>query len=353
MNDSDDILFEQRGGLALVTLNRPKAFNALTLGMIERLAPQLAEWASDPQVKAVLVQGAGDKAFCAGGDIVALYRDGASRFGAEFFKAEYRLNRQIKTFAKPYIAVIDGVTMGGGVGVSVHGRFRVATEHTLMAMPESGIGFFPDVGGSYFLPRLTGQLGIFMGLTGWRLKAADCLYGGVATHFLDSAALPALIDALAAADWSATAADELIAGALETLAGAAGPAPLAKLQAGIDRCFAGETIETIVSALEAEGDEWADQALSMMAKCSPSSLKVSLRQLRLGAGLDFDAAMVMEYRLSQAFVAAGDFREGIRAQVIDKDRNPRWDPAALASVSDAAIAAYFEEPAVGDLTFDA
>ena len=196
---SGDIKFERRGGLGLITLNRPKALNALTLEMIGEMHPRLDAWAADPSVKAVAVQGAGDRAFCAGGDILHIYHgreDGRNPFGEAFFRAEYALNRRVKTYPKPYVALMDGVTMGGGVGLSVHGSHRVVSERCLFAMPETGIGLFPDVGGSYFLPRLPGQLGLFLGLTGWRLKAADCLYCGIGTAYLESARIEAFIEAL-------------------------------------------------------------------------------------------------------------------------------------------------------------
>jgi enoyl-CoA hydratase len=348
-----EFLVQVRGALALVTLNRPKALNALTLDMCRQLDAQLADWAADPSVAAVLIKGAGERAFCAGGDVVAIYESGRGdgAVAAEFFRAEYRLDRRIFHFPKPFIAVIDGITMGGGVGVSVHGSHRVATEHTLFAMPETGIGLFPDVGGSYFLPRLPGEIGLYLGLTGARLKAADCLYSTIATHAVACEDLPRLEAALVGADWSGNARD--VAGeVLDGLAMDPGPAPLAERRAVIDRCFSADSVESILAALAAEEDPWAEDTHRRLLACSPTSLKVSLRQLREGAALSFDAAMTMEYRLSQACVAGHDFLEGIRAAVIDKDRAPAWVPADLAGVTPDIVDRHFRSLGARDLAFD-
>jgi enoyl-CoA hydratase len=347
-----ELLFDRRGALALVTLNRPQALNALTLSMFRDFDARLAVWAEDPAVAAVVVAGAGERAFCAGGDVVAIYDSarGDRKVAAELFRAEYTLNRNLFHFPKPCVALIDGVTMGGGAGLSVHGSHRVATERTLFAMPETGIGLFPDVGSSYFLPRLPGELGLYLGLTGARLKAADCLYAGVATHHVESAKLPALVEALATADW----AGDGVAAASGVIAGFAsdpGAPPLAGHRAAIDRCFAGASVEEILAALEAEGGDWAEATRATLLTRSPTSLKVTFRQLRAGATLDFDQAMTMEYRLSQACVAGHDLLEGIRAMVIDKDRVPRWRPASLAEVSEAMVDAHFAPLGERDLTF--
>jgi len=350
MSEEADILFEVRGGLGVVTLNRPKALNALTLEMCTAFDRQLAAWAGDPAVRAVVVEGRGERAFCAGGDVRAVWRAGkdGEPLTADFFRVEYRLNRRIKTFAKPYIALIDGVTMGGGVGISVHGPFRVASERTLFAMPETSIGLFPDVGGSYFLPRLADSLGMYLALTGARLKAADALYAGVATHYVASARLGALLDALQAALAAAGPVEEVLA----SFADDPGPAPLAAHGETIARCFKGDSFEAILNSLAAESGEWAAQTLATLAACSPTSLKVTFEQIRRGAKLDFDAAMIMEYRLSQAFMGGHDFYEGIRATLIDKDNAPRWRPASLDEVTPAMVAAHFAPLGERDLTFE-
>lgn len=343
-----DILFEAKGGVGLVTLNRPHALNALTLAMVRALDARLRAWAGDPAVRRVVIQGAGERAFCAGGDVRALYDSGKSKadtLTADFYREEYRLNRLIKRYPKPYIALIDGVVMGGGVGVSVHGSQRVATERTLFAMPETGIGLFPDVGGSYFLPRCPGRVGFYLGLTGARIKAADCLHAGIATHHVPSDVLDKLVDALRQDPGGAVA--DIIA----RFATSPGTASLDRDRAAIDRCFSAPTVEAIQAALEAHGSEWAKGARAAMGEKAPICEKVTLRQLERGAGLSFEDCMVMEFRLSQRAMAAHDFYEGVRAAVIDKDRAPKWRPASLADVSDADVEAWFAPLPGGDLDF--
>ena len=353
MLSSEEIVFAREGGLARITLNRPKALNALNLNMAERAIAQLADWAEDPEVAAVIIDGVGETAFCAGGDIRAIYSSatGDGRHAADFFRAEYTLNRAIFHFPKPYLALIDGITMGGGVGLSVHGSHRVATERTKLAMPETGIGLFPDVGASYVLPRLPGRLGLYIGLTGARLSAADCLATGLATHYLPHEKLLALTGAVAAADWTSDAsghADEVLA----RFATDPGPSTLLENEAEIDRCFAGDSVEEILSALEADGSDWAERTLAQLSGRSPSSLKITFEAYRRGAKMDFDDVMVMEYRLSQACVAGHDFPEGIRAVIIDKDNKPDWRPATLAEVGEEALARSFGPQSVSDLSFD-
>lgn len=344
----DEILFEAAGGVGLVTLNRPHALNALTLAMVRALDAQLRVWVGDPDVRCVVVQGAGERAFCAGGDIRALYDSGKSKsdtLTADFYREEYRLNRLIKRYPKPYVALIDGVVMGGGVGVSVHGSHRIATERTLFAMPETGIGLFPDVGGSYFLPRCPGRIGFYLGLTGARIKAADCLYAGIATHYAPFAELDSLIGALR------KDAGNAVTDVVARFVVPPGTAPLEQNRDGIDRCFTEVSIEAIQAALEADGSEWAKDARSAMGEKAPICEKVALRQLERGRTISFEDCMVMEFRLSQRAMAAHDFYEGVRAAVIDKDRAPKWRPASLAEVSDADVEAWFAPLLGGDLDF--
>jgi enoyl-CoA hydratase len=242
--------------------------------------------------------------------------------------------------------------MGGGVGLSVHGSHRVATKRTLFAMPETGIGLFPDVGGSWFLPRCPGRIGTWLGLTGTRLGAADLAYAGLATHVAPSASLDGIAAALAEANWTGepgAVVDRVLAEFAET----PGPSDIARHRAAIDRCFGFDRIEDIFNALKAEGTEWALATLDNLMKMSPTSLKVTLREIRLGAALDFDACMTMEYRLSQGCMTGHDFYEGIRALLVDKDRSPRWRPALLDEVGEAEVERFFAPPAGGDLTFTA
>jgi enoyl-CoA hydratase len=348
MNDTttqtSDILFERRGRLGLITMNRPKALNALTHEMSLALDCQLKAWANDPKIETVAIVGAGDRAFCAGGDIRALYQSGPKgRLTQEFYWNEYRMNRRIFRYPKPYVALMDGITMGGGVGVSAPGRYRVVTEKTLLAMPETGIGLFPDVGASYYLSHMPGQLGVYLGLTGNRIQAADILYTGFATEFAPSAIMSEI----------ATALENEEADAVLTRLGAPldQVPPLKQHRAVIDRCFGHDTVEAIVASLEKEGGVWADQVRATILQKSPMSLKVTLRELREAASLDFEDCMVMEYRLVQAFMADRDFFEGVRAVIIDKDNKPNWQPAKLADVTPAMVDAYFK-PLPRDLTFE-
>ncbi|HYC03257.1 MAG TPA: enoyl-CoA hydratase/isomerase family protein [Azospirillaceae bacterium] len=354
-----DALFEVRGGIGLITLNRPKALNALTLEMIRHIHPKLDQWAVDPGVKVVVIRGAGDRAFCAGGDIRAIYDaglawkrgEGDASAAHDFFRGEYRLNRRIKTFPKPYVALLDGIFMGGGVGLSVHGSHRVVTPKSLFAMPETGIGLFPDVGGTWFLPRCPGRTGTWMGLTGARLGPADLLWTGLGTHMAASESLDVIVDALAAADYG-TDGHAAVDAVLEAHKAEVGEPTLPALQPAIDRCFAADSVEEILAALEAEGSEWALAQRDTLLKMSPTSLKVALAQIRQGEGLSFDDALRLEFRMTHAVIAGNDLFEGVRAVIVDKDRNPKWNPATLAAVGRAEVDRHFRHLGADELHFD-
>lgn len=354
---SDEIILERKGRVGSVTLNRPKALNALTQPMVLDLDARIREWAADESLAAVVVRGAtrddGRVPFCAGGDIRLLYGerdDPERRFATVFYAQEYRLNTFIFRYPKPYVALIDGVVMGGGVGISIHGSHRVMTERALFAMPETGIGLFPDVGATYFLPRLNGKAGLYLGLTGARIGAADSLYLGLATHVVASDALQALDETLLAAELGGDA-HAAIDQVLADCATDPGPAPLAAAQGAIDRCFDAGSVEEIVARLEAEGSDWAAETLAVLAQKSPTSLKVTFKQLTQFGERGFEESMALEYRLAMHCNLGLDFFEGIRAQIVDKDRNPAWRPATLEAVTQAAVDAYFEEPPKGDMTF--
>jgi enoyl-CoA hydratase len=359
----DDILFGREGAVATVTLNRPRALNAFTLGMYRAFDPKLIEWAADPSIQAVLVRGAEGRAFCAGGDIRAIYEAGRGISGdpgltSAFFREEYQLIRRIHRYPKPYIAIIDGITMGGGAGVSVNGAFRIATEQTMFAMPETGIGLFPDVGATRFLNLCPGQIGCYLGLTGARLGPGDALACGFATHFVRRDRIPSLVAALTRVTWRAgrqiSQVDEVLAAFRTTL----GEAPLEGQRSGIDRCFAGDTVEGILASLGSERamggreGEWATETLSGLTGKSPTSLKVTLRQLSEGQGREIEAALALEYRLTQHMMAGHDFYEGVRAILVDKDQKPQWRPATLAEVTDAMVDTYFAPLGEDELRFD-
>lgn len=331
----EDILFEKRGAVGLITLNRPKALNALTHGMAVAMHAQLKVWAADDGVKTVVVRGAGERAFCAGGDIRTLYDSGkaGTPYAVEFYRDEYLLNAYIKHYPKPYVALLHGFVMGGGVGVSVHGSHRVADETMVFAMPETGIGLFPDVGGSFFLPRLPGELGLYAGLTGARLKTADAIFAGVATHVVPAAQRDALIAALA------DGAD--VEAALRPLTVDGGTAATAGLRSKIDQCFAGNSVEEIMSTLDYDESDWAKETAKTIRVKSPTATKIAFRQIREGKYLDFDACMRMEFRMVNRVIAGHDFYEGVRATIIDKDGAPKWSPDALGEVTEADVDGYF------------
>ncbi|HLX01374.1 MAG TPA: enoyl-CoA hydratase/isomerase family protein [Trinickia sp.] len=351
---SDEIIFERRGGLGIVRLNRPKALNTLSLAMYRRFAPQLVAWGGDSAVHAIVVMGEGGRAFCAGGDVRAIY-DACRAPGndtADFFREEYSLVAHVHRFPKPYIALMDGIVMGGGAGISVNGSHRVATEKTLFAMPEVQIGLFPDVGASRFLNLCPGRLGLYLALTGRRINAADALYGKFATHHVPSERLPALIDSLATLSWQAGGARAQTDATLARFASDPGAAALASIQPDIDRVFAAASVEAIVAALAREAAAWAKDAHAAMMRASPSSLKITFRQLALGRGMNVEAALALEYRLTQHVLAAQDFFEGIRATLVDKDNAPRWRPDSLAGVTDIAVDGYFAPLGAREVTFD-
>jgi enoyl-CoA hydratase/carnithine racemase len=335
MSTDATVMTRQDGRVGRILLNRPKALNALTLEMIRACTEALRAWRDDPHVHAVVIEGAGDRAFCAGGDIRAL-RDGqlsGNRQAVDaFFREEYDLNLLIANYPKPYIALIDGICMGGGIGVSVHAPYRVATEHAMFAMPETAIGFFPDIGATFFLPRLPGQLGTYLGLTGLRVTGADAVHAGFATHFVSRERLGGLSAALADIGPAA-------------MARFAEPLPAYSLgadAAAVDACFSAPTVREIVARAEADGGTWTGPALKALRSVSPTALCFTLEALRRGAGLTLPEALDAEFRLTRTTMAYPDFAEGVRAMVVDKDRHPKWQPARIEDVDPAVIAGMFD-----------
>lgn len=331
----DEIRFERAGKAGIVTLTRPKALNALTHRMVTALSCALTAWEQDTSVTVVLIKAEG-RAFCAGGDILQVYEAGrAGSPPVDFFADEYRLNAQIARFTKPYVALIDGIVMGGGVGVSCHGSHRVMTENALFAMPEVGIGFFPDVGGSHLLPRLSGSFGMYLALTGNRIAYGDALGSGLATHAIKAQDQSAFIDRLArSGDPESALADLSISVARETDA---------SVLEGIARHFSQPSLEDIPASLEKAGadDPFAAKTLATMLDRSPTSVRVAWRQIAAGQELSMDDCMRMEFRILNRMLHGHDFYEGIRAALVDKDRQPKWRPASLDAVSAADVDAYF------------
>ena len=344
MGENEDVLVSVDRGFGLIRLNRPKAINSLTIPMVSAISQALTDWEHDDDISAVVVSGEGERGLCAGGDLVALYHS-ARADGSEarrFWYDEYVLNAQIGRFSKPYVALMDGVVMGGGVGLAAHGSVRVVTDTTKMAMPEVGIGLIPDVGGTFILSRAPGLLGLHAALTGAPFGAADAIAMGFADHYVPHASLGEFTDAI------------LADGIDSALAAHATEPPASHLLAQrewIDECFAGETVADIVAALRGHDAGPANDAANLIMTRSPISLSVALEAVRRAAKLDtLEDVLRQEYRTSCACSRSHDFVEGCRAQVIDKDRNPKWSPASLAAVTSADVEAYFA-PADRELEF--
>jgi enoyl-CoA hydratase len=334
---TDDVLISVEGGVGRLRLNRPKALHALTTQMCEVMSEALLQWRADPAIQAVVIDHAQGRGFCAGGDVVMLWRSGGgdAEDAKHFFFAEYRLNHLLFTYPKPTVAIMDGITMGGGVGISMPCEFRIATENTRFAMPETSIGLFPDVGGGWYLPRLPGRVGEFMALTGARLDGAECHYLGLATHYVEQSVLPDLVERIAKSP-------ERLGGGIGALAATPPEARIEANLPAITRCFATYRLEDIVTALKADESEWAATELMTLGTKSPLSCKVTLRLMEEGASrANFRDEMVAEYALASRVVRTHDFREGVRALLIDKDNTPQWDPATPEDVSDEMLDVLF------------
>lgn len=330
----NDILIRADRGVGRITLNRPRAINALSDDMLREMGAALTRWATDPQVRVVLLDGAGERGLCAGGDIRSIHQaiQAGTTGPIDFWREEYQVNALIANYPKPYVAVMDGLVMGGGVGVSAHGSVRVVTERTAIGMPEVSIGFIPDVGGTYLLSRAPGELGTHLALTAGRIGAADAILCGLADQYLPSAALAELAD---------LPAEEL----LVQIAGRAETPPAGQLAADrewIDSCYAADSVEQILDNLTGSGHPAAEAAAKEIQAKAPTAVKVTLRALRQARELaTVEDCLNLEHTLVSRFLTAPDLGEGIRAAVIDKDRNPSWRPATLAEVDEAAVAEYF------------
>ena len=334
---TEDVLIHRHGRVGHISLNRPKALHALTLDMCHAMSAALAEWADDSEIEAVILDHAEGRGFCAGGDIQmlrnsALNDNGVS--GRKFFHDEYRLNHQMMTYGKPIVAFMDGITMGGGVGIAMPCKYRVATENTRFAMPETGIGLFPDVGGGWHLSRLGGRLGQFLALTGARLDGAECVWAGIATHYLDSADLAEAKSRIAAGHEPG-----------QVLTALGKSPPDARIAGNADRIakhFASDRYEDILASLEADDSDWAAKELATLRTKSPQTCKVALRQLSESAALDdFADNMAMEYRIASRVLTRPDFAEGVRAVIVDKTNDPKWNPATPEGVSEDLLDSIF------------
>lgn len=340
------VLIDRTGSLARIRLNRPKALNSLTLSMVRDIEKALDAFDADPEVAAVLLTGEGERGLCAGGDIRMIYEGGkaGSPEPVDFWREEYRMNARLNRLRKPFVAFMDGIVMGGGVGVSVYASHRIVTERTRLAMPETGIGFFPDVGASWFLTRQQNELGTYAALTGAQLAADDVIAFGLADSYVPSQQLPALAEVLSHLPAGATRAD--VSATVAAFADAPPPGQAAAQQPAIDRLFSYDTIEEILEALAQGGSDFAEKTLGVLRTKSPLSLKVTLRLLRLGRGeTSLEACLEREFSATAAVLRSHDFYEGVRAAVVDKDRNPQWRPAHLDDVTTEDVAAFFEPSA--------
>jgi enoyl-CoA hydratase/carnithine racemase len=344
-----EILSETRNGVAILTLNRPGALNALSLGMILALRRELAAHAADTDIRAIILQGAGGKAFCAGGDIRALYDSftGSGSVHREFFAAEYPVDCSLYSYPKPHAVLMDGITMGGGMGLAQGSRLRIVGDRTRMAMPEVGIGFFPDVGGSYFLSRLPGAMGMYLALTGLPIRAADALYCGLADFYLSPAAIASIGDDLAAIEWGRDPTLDLRKFIHARATPITAEAPLRALRPAIDQHFSLPTVLAMLGSLEAEARteyaEWAQQTAKIMRTRSPTMLAVTLRQLRRGKDMTLAECFRMELGMAQQCFEQGDFLEGVRALIVDKDSAPRWTPNRIEDVAESTVDSFFRD----------
>ncbi|KPA87954.1 enoyl-CoA hydratase/carnithine racemase [Pseudomonas asplenii] len=345
---SADVLAQVRNHIGHLTLNRPAGLNALTLDMIRLLQRQLDAWAEDPQIHAVTLRGAGDRAFCAGGDIRSLYESykSGSRLHEEFFVEEYALDLCIHHYRKPVLALMDGFVLGGGMGLVQGADLRVVTERSRLGMPEVGIGYFPDVGGSYFLPRIPGEIGLYLGVSGEQIRAADALYCGLADWYLDSDRLALLDQRLDQLEWHDTPLKDLQSLLAKLAVQTLPDAPLDKLRPAIDHFFALPDVPSIIEQMRAvtvaDSHEWARDVVSLLETRSPLAMSVTLEMLRRGRHLSLEACFAMELHLDRQWFEHGDLMEGVRALLIDKDRTPRWNPPTLHALQPERVARFFQ-----------
>ncbi len=361
---TQDILFEEHNHVGWITLNRPKALNALTHEMIKQLDAQLLTWETDPSINAVIIKSNSEKAFCAGGDVRSVYNAklaGDMAPTQHFFRDEYRMNWRIHRYPKPFVALMNGVVMGGGMGISIHGSHRIVTDNTMLAMPETSIGFFPDIGGTYFLSRCPGKTGLYLGLTGARLNFTDAVYSKLATHYVPQNFLSKLEQEIREIDWvhykvymtkpkwvssqsvSAQGVNhKIIDTVVEKYHAPVGVGPLRRREEQINAMFNADSVQSIIANLTKDDDQWSHETAATLAEKSPTSLVVTLKAIRNATIFKLDATLNMEYRLSQAFMNGYDFFEGVRALLVDKDKQPKWSPESLDAAAQGYADSYFE-----------
>jgi enoyl-CoA hydratase len=348
-----DLIARREGAAGIIRLNRPKAINAVTLEMFRDIERALDQFETDPAVGLIVLEGAGERGLCAGGDIRALYESSKEKgdLGQILWREEYILNARIARFMKPYVSFMDGIVMGGGVGLSAHGRHRIVTERTKLAMPEVGLGFFPDVGGTWLLSRSRGEIGTYFGLTGQTMNGPDAVYARFADAVVPSARLPELREKLVNLRAGVSSAD--VKAVIDGFATGETAGPVAAIQPQIDRWFAHDRMADIIAALQNDGSDLAQSTLKTLNEKSPRGMVVALKLMRLArASSSLEQCLVREYRAALEVFASDDFREGVRAAVIDKDRNPRWSPARIEDVTLEIIAPYFAEIGANELVFD-
>jgi enoyl-CoA hydratase/carnithine racemase len=348
MGNESNIIFEVQGGVGWITLNRPKALNALSLEMVEQMGIQLREWADDARVAIVCIQGAGDKGLCAGGDMRAYYDrkdSNAAELAYQFFSIEYRLNWDMFGYPKPILVYLNGIVMGGGVGISIGASHRIVTERTKWAMPEMNIGFFPDVGGSYFLNEMPGQSGLYLALTSDMISPGDVLHVGAADYFVPSDRWGELIQSVRESEWTEASAKTQLTELCNRFAEERPESALKGVQEKIDQHFAYDQMEQVMDSLKQaanEGDEWAAKTAETLSGKSPTALKVALEQIRRGKSMSLAECFKMEMNMGMQFMRAHDFYEGVRAVLVDKDRSPKWKPASLEEVTKEEVNSFFD-----------
>jgi enoyl-CoA hydratase/carnithine racemase len=348
-----DLIARREGAAGIIRLNRPKAINAVTLEMFRDIETALDMFETDPAIALILLEGAGERGLCAGGDIRALYESSkiSGDLGQILWREEYILNARIAKFAKPYVSFMDGIVMGGGVGLSAHSSHRIVTERTKLAMPEVGLGFFPDVGGTWLLARSPGEIGTYFALTGQTMNGPDAVYAGFADAVVPSGKLAALREALTKVRCGVTPQE--VEALIDSFATGEKAGPVAAIEPQIDRWFGHDRVQDIVAALQQDGSELAQSTLKTLNEKSPRGMVVALKLLRLArASSSLEQCLVREYRAALEVFRSDDFREGVRAAVIDKDRNPKWSPARIEDVTPEMVAPYFAEIGADELVFD-